>query len=142
MIAANSTLTPAFCSETLRPSRYKSGFFRSVPTLMIPTPSQMMGPFLQVYSDFSLLLLFTYVPISCSPRGMGGGGSIMCPLAQRNSHFPADFEWVLSCDGLRSRISFQCRKWAMIKVPRQSFPLFIIYFLNICSLLIICTTGS
>lgn len=66
----------------------------------------------------------------------------MCPLAQRNSHFPADFEWVLSCDGLRSRVSFQCGKWATIKVPRQSFPFFIIYFLNICSLLIICPTGS
>lgn len=74
--------------------------------------------------------------------GDGGGGFHYVSPHTKKLHFPADFEWDLSCDGLRSHISFLRRKWGMIKVPSQSFRFFIIYFLNMCSLLIIYTTGS
>lgn len=143
-IAAND-FTSFVLSETLCPADIKSGFV--APDFNVLFVATADVTFFRRYIQ-SLSLLFTYIPFLQFTAGDWWGGrggwwwSIMCPLTQRNYHFPADFEWVLSCDGLRSHISFLRRKWGMIKVPRQSFRFFIIYFLNVRSLLTISTTGS
>lgn len=52
----------------------------------------------------------------------------MCPLTQRNFHFPLDLQYILSSDGLHILISFLYGKWGMIKVQRQSFPFSLFIF--------------
>lgn len=119
-----TTLLPAFCSETLCSNDIKVDF--SLRTLMFCSSSQLMWHFFHRYIQiFFFLSAFNLYPhFAVHHGGWGWGRSIMCPLTQRNSHFPADFEWVLSCNGPTHPHFFSLQKMGNDKSAEAILSLF------------------
>lgn len=86
--------------------------------------------------------VFNYIPILLFTLADWGGGSIMSPLTQRNLHFPADFQYVLSVMAYTSSHFLFAEKMGYDKRTEKIPALFIIYFHTMYSLLIIYSTGS
>lgn len=99
----------------------------SLRTLMFCSSSQLMWHFFTGIFRFLFLSAFNLYPHFAVHHGGGGvwgGGSIMCPLTQRNSHFSADFEWVLSCNGPTHPHFFSLQKMGNDKSAEAILSLF------------------